>query len=112
MTANEVDRALHAPIDTVAAALLALPEDQWFERKSSRVAPKDLAVAISAFANAEGGVVVVGLHDGGVEGVRGLSERMNGWRQARWITSTRQRGSRSTRWHAGCPTVPWSNCWV
>lgn len=82
MTANEVDRALHASIDTVAEALLRLPEDQWFERKSSRIAPKDLAVAISAFANAEGGVVVVGLHDGEVEGVRGLSDQLNGWRQA------------------------------
>jgi ATP-dependent DNA helicase RecG len=82
MTANEVDRALHASIDTVASELLRLPEDQWFERKSARIAPRELAITISAFANAEGGVVVVGLHDGRVEGVRGLADQLNAWRQA------------------------------
>jgi ATP-dependent DNA helicase RecG len=82
MTAIEVDRALNASLDSKALALLALPEDQWFERKSARVAPKDLAVAIAAFANAEGGVIVIGLHGGVVEGVRGLTDQINGWRQA------------------------------
>ncbi|WP_199701538.1 ATP-binding protein [Jiangella rhizosphaerae] len=46
-----------------------MPEGQWFERKSGRVSPKDLARAIVAFANAEGGCIVVGLHDGAVDGV-------------------------------------------
>ena len=69
MSTNEVDRAIHANLHEVAPALLALPEDQWFERKSSRVSAKDLAITISAFANAEGGVVIVGLHDGTIEGL-------------------------------------------
>lgn len=82
MATNDVDRALHAGLSSVGEAILAIDEDQWFERKSGRVAPKDLAVAISAFANAEGGVVVIGLHNGRVEGVRGQTDKINSWRQA------------------------------
>lgn len=44
-------------------------EDQWFDRKSARIAPKDLAKTLVAFANSEGGVVAVGLTDDGkIEG--------------------------------------------
>lgn len=82
MTTNDVERALHSGIESAAAELLALPEDQWFEQKSARIQAKDLAVAISAFANAEGGVIVVGLHDGTVEGLRGQPQRINALRQA------------------------------
>ena len=82
MSANELDRALHSGLANVGAAILKVDEDQWFERKSARVAPKDLAVAVSALANAEGGVIVVGVHDGKVEGVRGQTDRINGWRQS------------------------------
>ena len=64
----DVDRALAAPPDQIGRALSALPEDQWFERKSARVSPAKLSQAIVAFANAEGGTVVVGIHDGRVEG--------------------------------------------
>ena len=45
------------------ALLLTLDEDQWFERKSFRIAPKDLAKTIVAMANAEGGVIAVGITD-------------------------------------------------
>ena len=38
-------------------------EDQWFERKSGRIAAKDLAAAITAFANADGGTIAVGIED-------------------------------------------------
>lgn len=65
-----------------SSALAGLPEDQWFERKSVRLAPKDLAPVLIGMANADGGVVVVGLHDGQVEGVDGAPGRENGWRQA------------------------------
>lgn len=58
-----------------------MPENQWFERKGARVQAKDLATALIGMANAEGGMVVVGLHGGAVEGVRG-SQRDNDWRQA------------------------------
>ncbi|RJF42013.1 ArsR family transcriptional regulator [Actinomyces sp. 2119] len=52
--------------DDAASRLLALPEDQWFERKSGAVRPQDLAAPLVAMANAEGGVVVAGLHGGQV----------------------------------------------
>ncbi|GAA4961850.1 ATP-binding protein [Kineococcus glutinatus] len=64
----DVDRALAASPDDVGRALSALPEDQWFERKSARTSPAKLGQAIVAFANAEGGTIVIGIHDGRVEG--------------------------------------------
>lgn len=69
MGSIDVDRALAQPDARVADALLALSEDQWYERKSGRIAPKDLAHPLIAFANAEGGTLVVGLHNGQVVGV-------------------------------------------
>lgn len=63
----------------VIAALGELPEGQWFERKSGRIHPRDLAVALVAFANAEGGTIVVGIHDGRAEGVS--AARVNDLRQ-------------------------------
>lgn len=63
MRAAEVDGVLEGGGDLVAG-LCALPEGQWFERKSGRIRARDLADALLAFANAEGGVIVVGLHDG------------------------------------------------
>lgn len=68
MAVNQVDAALALPAKEAGAALLALPEDQWFDRASVRVLPKDLGAPLAAFANAEGGVIVIGLHDGRVEG--------------------------------------------
>ena len=82
MTANEVDAALSAPMADVGTRLLAIDEDQWYERKSIRIAPKDLGKPLVAFANAEGGVIVVGLHDGQVEGVRDSAAKLNEFRQA------------------------------
>lgn len=69
MTAGDFDRAAALPPEANGAALLDLPEDQWFERKSAKVSAKDLAIPMVAMANAEGGVIVVGLHDGRVEDV-------------------------------------------
>lgn len=69
MGSIDVDRALAQPDARVADALLILSEDQWYERKSGRIAPKDLAHPLIAFANAEGGTLVVGLHNGQVAGV-------------------------------------------
>ncbi|MBR3738823.1 MAG: putative DNA binding domain-containing protein [Clostridia bacterium] len=40
-------------------------EGQFFDRKSARIAPKDLATHICAFANASGGSIVVGIEDNG-----------------------------------------------
>lgn len=40
-------------------------ENHYFDRKSARISPKDLAHHFSAFANAGGGVVAVGIEDNG-----------------------------------------------
>jgi ATP-dependent DNA helicase RecG len=81
MPVNEVDHALAADPEDTGPALLACTEDQWFERKSSRCDPRDLAKVLVAFANAEGGDVVLGLYSGRVEGID-RTRRENAWRQA------------------------------
>jgi len=80
MFAAEVDQALLLPPRQRVERLVALPEGQWFERKSGVIRPRDLAAALVAFANAEGGTVVVGLTDGRVVGVD--PRRVNDLRQA------------------------------
>ncbi|MCG2803176.1 MAG: putative DNA binding domain-containing protein [Cellulomonas sp.] len=69
MYAAEVDQALSLPVDVAVGALATLREGQWFERRSGRTSPRDLAPALVAFANAEGGCLVVGFHDGRLDGV-------------------------------------------
>lgn len=56
-------------------------EGQFFDRKSARLAPKELASHISAFANASGGTVVLGIENSGeVTGVN--RDQENSLRQA------------------------------
>ena len=81
MSAKDVDRALAAPIERVGEQLAAIPEDQWFDRKSVRADPKSLAPALVAMANAEGGVLVIGLDDGVVQGIKRDPKRLNDYRQ-------------------------------
>ncbi len=70
------------PEDRRVPALRKRPESQWFDRKSARVKPRELADAMVALANAEGGLIVVGIWGGAIEGT-GPDERLhNGWRQA------------------------------
>jgi ATP-dependent DNA helicase RecG len=79
---GDVEKALSAaPADAGPAALL-LPEDQWFERKSSRISARDLANTLIGFANADGGIVVIGLHSGVVEGTKANVRRRNEQTQA------------------------------
>ena len=42
MATKQVDAAVGLPAAEVGGALLAISEDQWFDRKSARLAPKDL----------------------------------------------------------------------
>lgn len=77
-----VDSALQGPPSEVGGRLLVVPEDQWFDRKSARIKARDLANTLIAFANAEGGTVVVGLHGGKVEGTDGAPDRRNDLMQA------------------------------
>ena len=69
MSTVEAEKALNVPPEEVAQTLLGLSEDQWFERKSGRIDPRDLAKVLVGFANADGGLVVIGLHDGLAEGI-------------------------------------------
>ncbi|MDO5722205.1 MAG: ATP-binding protein [Actinomycetaceae bacterium] len=69
MFSSGVERALNLPPDEAVKELAALPETQWFERKSGKVAAADLSKPIVAMANAEGGVIAVGLRSGEVEPV-------------------------------------------
>lgn len=81
MAAGEIDAALAAGPDELADCLLGLTESQWFDRKSARIEPRKLAEGIVAFANADGGTIVVGLYDGKVEGVDSNPKRLNGLMQ-------------------------------
>lgn len=73
--------ALGLVVEQRGKALLDPREDQWFDRKSSRTKPVDLAPVICGMANADGGLIVVGLHGGRVEGIAADGDE-NGWRQA------------------------------
>ena len=43
--------------------ILSKEENQTFDRKSINIAPKDLAIPIVAFANADGGDIAIGITD-------------------------------------------------
>lgn len=79
---TEVTQALAEQPADRGRVLLAIPENQWYDRKSARVAPRDLAKAEIAFANAEGGMIIVGLRDDRVEGIEAQGPRLNDLRQA------------------------------
>lgn len=70
------------PEENVVEFLVARREDQWLERVSSRIAARDLGDLQVGFANAEGGLLVIGVHEGGIEGVSRAGSRLNEWRQA------------------------------
>lgn len=83
VTANKVDAILNAPIADIGARVAEATEDQWFEKKSGRVGGQTLGQALVALANAEGGVVVVGVHGGAVDGMNSEgTRRINELRQA------------------------------
>jgi ATP-dependent DNA helicase RecG len=82
MSTASAEEALALPAEKRGAALLAPREDQWFDRKSSRTTAQDLANLMVGFANAEGGLIVVGLWSGQVEGIGGMIHRLPEWQQA------------------------------
>ena len=51
-------------------------ENKYFDRKSARIKPSDLAQHFSAFANAGGGAIIIGIDDKThkIEGLHGISE--------------------------------------
>jgi ATP-dependent DNA helicase RecG len=82
MTTVAVSSALAKERASVGAALLSIPEDQWFDRKSARISPRELANSLIAMANAEGGWIVVGIHKDRVEGTNADVRRRNAQMQA------------------------------
>lgn len=52
-------------------------EKKFFDRKSANVKPSDIADLISAFANAEGGTIVIGISDKSkkIEGIKSIGEQ-------------------------------------
>jgi ATP-dependent DNA helicase RecG len=83
MSTVAAERALNESVEDRATALLRIREDQWFDRKSVRITGKDLAESLVAFANADGGFIVIGLWDGQVEGISQASGgRVSEWQQA------------------------------
>ncbi len=57
-------------------------ENKYFDRKSAKIKPSDLADLVSAFANAEGGTIVIGISDKtkALEGINGFGEeKINGF---------------------------------
>ena len=75
VTSNDVDHALTLATELVGQRLLETGEDQWYDRKSARIAPGKLAEVLVAFANAEGGTVVIGLSKGVVEGIDNIRNK-------------------------------------
>lgn len=56
--------------------LCQMPERQTLERKSARIQPRDLANTLIAFANADGGRLLVGVEDdGSISGVDPVNQR-------------------------------------
>jgi ATP-dependent DNA helicase RecG len=82
MPVAEVDSALNASPSEIGELLLAITEDQWFDRKSGRISPRDLANAICGMVNAEGGHLIIGLENGQVEGFSAGDKKINELRQA------------------------------
>ena len=77
-----VERLQSAEPQAVAELVLSESESQWFDRKSARIRPQQLAESLVALANADGGTLVIGAHDGRCEGVDASPRRHNQWRQA------------------------------
>ena len=70
------------PDDDRVDWLRGAPEGQWLERKGPRIRARSLADLLVGFANAEGGLICIGIEDGRVEGVDRADKLVNEWRQA------------------------------
>lgn len=67
------------PLLTLAFMTTA-PENKYFDRKSARIKPSDLAALVAGFANAEGGTVAIGISDKThrIEGVNAIgADKLN-----------------------------------
>lgn len=76
-----IDNILNTPISERANLLITQPENQWFERKSVNIKPSQITTPVIAFANAEGGVLIIGIHSGVIEGLSPNDQKINRIRQ-------------------------------
>lgn len=76
------DNLQSVPCEKRSEILLNRPESQWFERKGIKIRPVDIARPIIAFANAEGGLLVIGASNGKVAGLNYNPKFENEVRQA------------------------------
>lgn len=72
----------HSPAKRAEYLSTTCKENQWFERKSIHINMNSIARPIIAFANAEGGIVVLGVSNGKIDGVRQRPEIINDLPQA------------------------------
>jgi len=79
---SSIEQLRLLPEDDVLETFRRRAEDQWFERKCPRITGRALADVMAGFANAEGGLIVLGIQDGALEGISALPGRVNEWRQA------------------------------
>ncbi|MFC5541893.1 ATP-binding protein [Ureibacillus suwonensis] len=64
--------------------ILTIPESQYFDRKSAEIKAKKLAETLIAFANADGGIIAIGVKNGQIEGVKSQGEqKINDFLQAK-----------------------------
>ena len=83
MTAKSADLTLASDVHERGTLLLGLTEDQWFDRKSSRLGARQLGEVLVGFANADGGFIIIGLSGGRVEGINAAGPgSLSGWQQA------------------------------
>jgi len=67
------------------AEILEEKEGQLFEQKSARIDPRDLASHFIAFANADGGFLVIGIEDDNtITGLSDYESKINSFLQAAW----------------------------
>ena len=57
--------------------ILNLPEGQYFDRKSAKIDVKKVATALISFANADGGLIAIGVNNGKFEGISGQNSIKN-----------------------------------
>ena len=79
---RDVAQALEGPTDLVGQSLVAVSEDQWFDRKSIATAPHVLAKHLVGLSNADGGTLAIGLSEGMVQGTDRQPEHRNELMQA------------------------------
>lgn len=63
MVALTIDSLTSLPLEEAINLLCISSESLWFDRKSGKINPKDLAPHICAFANSEGGLIALGIQN-------------------------------------------------